>query len=62
MFMCMRCRFLVLPEMIFHAVLYPLQEIQVDIEGQAITEKETATIHWFLKEVLKTAEHYVHFD
>ena len=51
MFVCMRGRFLILPEMKFQADLHPLQEIQVDIEGQAITERETASIHWFLKEV-----------
>ena len=33
--------------------MHPLQEIQVDIEGQAITERETTIIQWFLKEVLK---------
>ena len=53
LFVCMRGRFLILPEMKFQAVSHPLQEIQVDIEGQAITEKETATILWFLKEVLE---------
>lgn len=36
--------------------LHPLQEIQVDIEGQAITENETAPIQWFLKEVRIAAE------